>query len=741
MSYSKSSETSSLLSANGAKLSPLAPLNYGAVREPTLYDSNKASPTATPGTNTSVRTPEPASSLNSGLPNTTGKLEVRRFSATTELMPGPIARAVTTGADEIILGRTKRSGTIDEFNMDVPVIETKFSNITKALRTGRQRKKTASRTKGGEFQARRRKRRIYFCCISNDIDVEGLADEFQVAHFGMRGQMYDEVLHLYVDTESSSTPNGQLHLPPNLSSSSDANGTSSGAAGGGGNGSGDKLQAEQGDFSEAAAVAAGVGEEPLPVRAPSVLTGPFGLSWPLVSQSPAPGSSSAGGGGGGSNSGLGGGAGGGSGSGSSYNSYNNSSNSSNANLHASGSSTARMQSTFEVSYKEDTLRSNNDYYNDNYPEDMYEFGEGDNSPIGNVIRVQSTSSLLVNQMRDGHHSGGSDGGGHHHHHHHQSHKNGESPVRPLSKRYSADDVHSMNLDADLAELADQPGPLLSDQYQYQNGMGGGGGGGGGSGGGGGLREVESSVPVMATEHSKEVFVFGFGAMVYWGLAKNEVQDLLAFIEKFIVKEPFSKEEFEAGEDDMAFVTTHEVTDITIANDVITLPPVTTVKERLAVSFAIAQSAVLSIFESRVEVKIEEYKFIPEALAKCGKVDFTPKQLGVMIGEVFVMQHDVNLHSEILDLPDYFWKEKMMEPLYSMTMGYMEMLPRIAVLNKRLNLMRELLRVLQQQHENAHSVKLEWIVIWLIVISCVLEGWDIIKDVFGISFNNAAVDAL
>lgn len=29
----------------------------------------------------------------------------------------------------------------------------------------------------------------------------------------------------------------------------------------------------------------------------------------------------------------------------------------------------------------------------------------------------------------------------------------------------------------------------------------------------------------------------------------------------------------------------------------------------------------------------------------------------MIGEVFVIRHDVNLHSEILDTPDFFWKEE------------------------------------------------------------------------------------
>ena len=29
-------------------------------------------------------------------------------------------------------------------------------------------------------------------------------------------------------------------------------------------------------------------------------------------------------------------------------------------------------------------------------------------------------------------------------------------------------------------------------------------------------------------------------------------------------------------------------------------------------------------------------------------------LSIYIGEVFVIRHDVNLHTEILDTPDFFW---------------------------------------------------------------------------------------
>jgi hypothetical protein len=41
------------------------------------------------------------------------------------------------------------------------------------LKTGRQRKKIAARSKGGEFQKeKRKKRRVYFACISKEIDIQ-----------------------------------------------------------------------------------------------------------------------------------------------------------------------------------------------------------------------------------------------------------------------------------------------------------------------------------------------------------------------------------------------------------------------------------------------------------------------------------------------------------------------------------------------------------------------------------------
>jgi uncharacterized Rmd1/YagE family protein len=56
---------------------------------------------------------------------------------------------------------------------------------------------------------------------------------------------------------------------------------------------------------------------------------------------------------------------------------------------------------------------------------------------------------------------------------------------------------------------------------------------------------------------------------------------------------------------------------------------------------------------------------------------------------------------------------------------LELSGRTEVLNTRVDMLRELLEVLQQRQDNASAVKLEWIVIWLIVVSAAIESCSIL----------------
>jgi uncharacterized Rmd1/YagE family protein len=297
---------------------------------------------------------------------------------------------------------------------------------------------------------------------------------------------------------------------------------------------------------------------------------------------------------------------------------------------------------------------------------------------------------------------------------------------------------------------------------------------------------------------KEVVVFEFGAIVLWGFSVGEESVILQTIKDFAADgQCLMASEFTASEDDMAFITHSPTSSVLelglglnlggsetpgttqdhtldddeeaerrppppeeeidlkgtiIANDVISFPERTTCEHRLAVSYAIAQSSIVAIFEERIMQKVAEYKFIPETLASVGKIDLSTKRIGMMIGEIFVIRHDLNLHSDILDTPDFFWGEQdrlvVVEYSSIRCIFYIEhvcvsivITAHVAagscihqvcgrlracdallgdVLNTRLNMLKDLLDVLNQQMENDHSTKLEWIIIWLIVIEVVIQ---------------------
>ncbi|TYZ57433.1 hypothetical protein PybrP1_003673 [[Pythium] brassicae (nom. inval.)] len=211
--------------------------------------------------------------------------------------------------------------------------------------------------------------------------------------------------------------------------------------------------------------------------------------------------------------------------------------------------------------------------------------------------------------------------------------------------------------------------------------------------------------VPAAYRQKDVFYFATGCTVFWGLTRTEEQGHLRALTAFSVG-PVKQIEVE----DMDY-TYGEAT--SIVNDAITLSS-NLASEKLAISFAMAQSAKLDVFEERVEETIQQTKHIPQNLATTGSI------------------HDVNLNSDMLDEPDFFWEDDEYEPLYKKMMRYLDVENRVQILNTRLDILRELLDVLSQQLAHQHDTKLEWIVIWLIVAEVVVQiVWNIIiKDILG-----------
>jgi uncharacterized Rmd1/YagE family protein len=103
-----------------------------------------------------------------------------------------------------------------------------------------------------------------------------------------------------------------------------------------------------------------------------------------------------------------------------------------------------------------------------------------------------------------------------------------------------------------------------------------------------------------------------------------------------------------------------------------------------------------------------------------QVSRTRKEIAQLIGMVFIQKSNVNLLSSVLDTPEYFWSAPdNHQALYKRVTEYLELDQRISVLNNRFEVLTELLNIVREHENNLHIARLEWIVIWLIVVEVVV----------------------
>jgi len=90
-----------------------------------------------------------------------------------------------------------------------------------------------------------------------------------------------------------------------------------------------------------------------------------------------------------------------------------------------------------------------------------------------------------------------------------------------------------------------------------------------------------------------------------------------------------------------------------------------------------------------------------------------------MGELFVERTRVNLNSNILDVPEFFWENPELEPIYRKTAYYLDISKRVDGMNKKLTVIHDFLEILSSELNHQHSSRLEITIIALIVIEVLL----------------------
>lgn len=103
------------------------------------------------------------------------------------------------------------------------------------------------------------------------------------------------------------------------------------------------------------------------------------------------------------------------------------------------------------------------------------------------------------------------------------------------------------------------------------------------------------------------------------------------------------------------------------------------------------------------------------------------------GELFALRHQLNLNSNLLDTPDFYWERERLETLYQKTCDYLSIARRTKVMNEKLTQCCELLDLISTHLTDQHHTRLEWMIIVLIMIEVgfeilhLLERYEIIHS--------------
>ncbi|XP_067099659.1 required for meiotic nuclear division protein 1 homolog [Osmerus mordax] len=145
-----------------------------------------------------------------------------------------------------------------------------------------------------------------------------------------------------------------------------------------------------------------------------------------------------------------------------------------------------------------------------------------------------------------------------------------------------------------------------------------------------------------------------------------------------------------------------------------------VLEKFAFSNALSLSVKLAIWEVSLDNFVDSIQSIPEMLKSGQSVKLSRGDVLQKIGELFSLRHCINLSSDLLMTPDFYWDREELEQLYDKTCQFLSINRRVKVVNEKLQHCTELTDLMRNHLSEKHSLRLEWMIVILITIEVMFE---------------------
>ncbi len=215
----------------------------------------------------------------------------------------------------------------------------------------------------------------------------------------------------------------------------------------------------------------------------------------------------------------------------------------------------------------------------------------------------------------------------------------------------------------------------------------------------------------------DIFVFAYGCFVAWGMNSKEKRVLLEQLKPFSINPLTTIEanKFVYRYGIRTEITSHERFNI----DIITLES-DSPQLKLALAYGLAQSIQLESYESALQKTIDYNSHYPQQIAAKGRISLSQKEISKKMGQIFLARSHVNLNSEYLAAPEYFWEHPNFEGCYNISKKFLDISSRVEALNQKLDVLHELFDMLNSQLQYRHANLLEMVIILLIFIEIVIS---------------------
>lgn len=242
---------------------------------------------------------------------------------------------------------------------------------------------------------------------------------------------------------------------------------------------------------------------------------------------------------------------------------------------------------------------------------------------------------------------------------------------------------------------------------------------------GGADIIHAIANYQVSAEERHIYFFREGSVVFWNTPELECISVLDFLMKYQMGS-YHRNLVLAEREFMTYSYVTANKNSALDNNRFCVSSGTTRSkgkinlDKFTLSNAMSLSVKLGIWEASLNHYIDSVEYVVEDLKNGKSLRISRKEVTQKTGELFALRHSINLSSDLLDIPDFYWENEELETLYLQLCSHFSISRRTRVMNEKLNHCMELVELLTSHLSDRHHVRLEWMIIILIMIEVAIE---------------------